>query len=366
LRVKQLVFEPSAVRAGIRAGDRIVAVNGERHDDGAGISTAIVKNSPDDQVLLTLIRNGVEIEQKVRCMDGRPIADKLVAMFRSAAEARWRDCIAASYELERPPLMTNYSVPFMRHSCNQAERLAARRPPTNADASLLYEARRREIEEANYVPGAMGKVRGEVLTTISWLEQNKFSNFATDLRGLLDKASLTRVDSPPAPNAQPAPSSASVAPPLNPTTSEIPPASLPKKEENQNVYPPTPIVSTPISFINRAGSTVSCPPESPDSWGLNSCVGNAESQGFVRVPDVSAGMSLDWDSKPVKIIQVSGAAAEAGVRAGDLLVELDGNKIVEAISIFKIVSKKQPGDYIIVKIVRGGKPMDFTYRLMTR
>jgi predicted metalloprotease with PDZ domain len=124
--------------------------------------------------------------------------------------------------------------------------------------------------------------------------------------------------------------------------------------------------ATSISLINRVGSTVSCPPESPDSWGLNTCVGNAESQGFVKVPDTSAGIILDWNSKPVRIIQVAGAAAEAGVRAGDILLELDGNKIIEPIIIFKIVGKKQPGDYIIVNIVRGGKPMNFTYRLTAR
>jgi predicted metalloprotease with PDZ domain len=124
--------------------------------------------------------------------------------------------------------------------------------------------------------------------------------------------------------------------------------------------------ATSISLINRVGSTVSCPPENPDSWGLNSCVGNAEGQGFVKVPDISAGIILDWNSKPIRIIQVAGAAAEAGVRAGDILLELDGNKIVEPIAIFKIVGKKQPGDYIIMNIVRGGKPMNFTYRLTER
>jgi S1-C subfamily serine protease len=123
---------------------------------------------------------------------------------------------------------------------------------------------------------------------------------------------------------------------------------------------------TPISLINRVGSTVSCPPESADSLGLTSCVGNAESQGFVKVPDTSAGIILGWNNKPVRIIQVAGAAAEAGVQAGDILIELDGNKIVEPITIFTILGKKQPGDYIIVNIVRGGSPMNFTCRLTAR
>jgi len=124
--------------------------------------------------------------------------------------------------------------------------------------------------------------------------------------------------------------------------------------------------TTPVELINRAGSIFSCPPAKSDSTGVNTCVTNAESQGFVRMPEVSAGLSLDWNSKPVKIIRVSGAAAEAGLRAGDLLLDLDGNKIEEAISIFRVVGKKQPGDHIIVKIARGRTLMNFTYSLTAR
>jgi len=118
--------------------------------------------------------------------------------------------------------------------------------------------------------------------------------------------------------------------------------------------------------MNRFGSTVSCPPESADSLGLTSCVANAASQGFVKIPHVSAGIILDWNNKPIKILEATGAAAEAGVRAGDILVELDGNNIIEPVAILNITAKKQPGDYIIVKIVRGGNPMNFTYSLMAR
>jgi predicted metalloprotease with PDZ domain len=155
-------------------------------------------------------------------------------------------------------------------------------------------------------------------------------------------------------------STSSIAQPsLPPSPVSSPPAATQTQSK-------TAAAALPISLINRVGSTVSCPPENPDSWGLNSCVGNAEGQGFVKVPDISAGIILDWNSKPIRIIQVAGAAAEAGVRAGDILLELDGNKIVEPIAIFKIVGKKQPGDYIIMNIVRGGKPMNFTYRLTER
>lgn len=180
---------PNAAKAGVRLGDRIVAVNGERHNDRQGLLGAIVKNRPDEQILLTLLRDGVEIERKVDCMDGRPVADKGITMLEAASQGRWRDCVTLSYELERPPLNPSYSVALIRHACNDAERFAANRRPTGSDARLLYETRRRQIEEANYVPEGIARVRGEVLGSISWLEQNGFRNFSADLRELLEKAS---------------------------------------------------------------------------------------------------------------------------------------------------------------------------------
>lgn len=122
----------------------------------------------------------------------------------------------------------------------------------------------------------------------------------------------------------------------------------------------------PVSLINRAGETIACPMETINSSDSKRSIGNAERQGFVKMPDASAGIFLDWNSKPVKVVQVRGAAAEAGLQAGDLLVELDANKIVEPISLFKIIGKKQPGDYIVVKVVRGGKSINLTYRLTVR
>lgn len=164
--------------------------------------------------------------------------------------------------------------------------------------------------------------------------------------------------------------SAQPPPSLNPVSNVTPkavqvpaPNALPPATAAPSPRPsPKPSLS-PISLINRVGSTVSCPPQGPDTWGLNNCVTNAESQGFVRVPDVSAGLGLDWNSKPVRVLNVSGPAAEAGVQSGDILLEFDGNKVTEAISVFKFAGKKKSGDYIIINVSRSGKPMTFTYQL---
>jgi hypothetical protein len=68
----------------------------------------------------------------------------------------------------------------------------------------------------------------------------------------------------------------------------------------------------------------------------------------------------------LRITDVRGTAAEAGVRKGDILTELDGNKVNEALSVFRIMSTKQPGDHLTVKVLRGGKRLDFVYNVMQR
>jgi hypothetical protein len=134
----------------------------------------------------------------------------------------------------------------------------------------------------------------------------------------------------------------------------------------QKPLPRNSLSSKSVSLINRTGESITCPAEIINTSDSKSCIGNAERQGFVRMPYVSAGILLDWNSKPVKVVEVRGAAAQAGLRAGDLLVELDGNKIIEPISLFKIIGNKKPGDYIIVRVVRGGKPINLTYRLTAK
>ena len=53
----------------------------------------------------------------------------------------------------------------------------------------------------------------------------------------------------------------------------------------------------------------------------------------------------------IKIAAVRGPAADAGLKAGDILVELDGQAVTED-RIGEILAKHQPGDTLSVKVVR--------------
>lgn len=116
-----------------------------------------------------------------------------------------------------------------------------------------------------------------------------------------------------------------------------------------------------ISLINGQGDTISCPRKIPDD-----CVRDAKSKGFVKLSEAVAGISVDWNAKPLRVVEVRGTAAEAGIRNGDILLELDGRKISEPHSISIIMSTKHPGDELKVKVMRTDSPMDFAYKVMPR
>ena len=60
------------------------------------------------------------------------------------------------------------------------------------------------------------------------------------------------------------------------------------------------------------------------------------------MPNASAGFSVDWNSRPPKIVQVSGNAADAGLQAGDVLSEIDGNKTEDALSVLNSSAQSSP------------------------
>jgi hypothetical protein len=116
-----------------------------------------------------------------------------------------------------------------------------------------------------------------------------------------------------------------------------------------------------VSLINSEGDTFSCPANNGES-----CMREAERKGFVKLSDALAGIKFDANTRPLRILDVRGTAAEAGVRKGDILLELDGNKITEVLSVFRIMSEKQPGDQLTVTVLREDRPLVFVYNVMQR
>ena len=67
----------------------------------------------------------------------------------------------------------------------------------------------------------------------------------------------------------------------------------------------------------------------------------------------------------IKIAAVRGPAADAGLKAGDILVEFDGESVTED-RIGELLAKRQPGDSVPVKVLRAKQTVKLTVVLGER
>jgi putative serine protease PepD len=86
-----------------------------------------------------------------------------------------------------------------------------------------------------------------------------------------------------------------------------------------------------------------------------------------KVEHAYLGVSLA-DDGPARLVSVvdRSPAARAGLRVGDLVIEVDGKPIETGDALREAIAAKKPGDALRLKVRRGGDERDFTVELGTR
>jgi S1-C subfamily serine protease len=116
--------------------------------------------------------------------------------------------------------------------------------------------------------------------------------------------------------------------------------------------------------------------------GQNSGVGFAITMDQLSriVPDLKAGKNVAEPRRPflgieanikstittgveLASVQAGGAAEKAGIKSGDVIVEMDGKKIASFDELRAAILRHAPGEHIRVKVQRGGMDMDFECEL---
>ncbi len=179
--------EPSLAKLDVRPGDRIVMLDGKQDNNWQSSLLLITNHRPNEELDLRVVRDGVELQRKVKCVDGQPLRDAWIAALGAASKGRWDQCTGLSDELDKPPLSQFSGIVLLHYYCQQADRISSHYIATEADATVLYGARMLQLQEAKYVPGGLEKIKGDVSEAIHWFERNNFRPFATSLTEELEK-----------------------------------------------------------------------------------------------------------------------------------------------------------------------------------
>ncbi len=222
----------SAYRAGVRPGDRLVAVAGWPFDPGEGgpIWSEWEKNFlPGERVPLTFARGAGTRVIQVECRDGRPLGRAIIAIYRAQAEGRWQDCVDLTLEAEA---LAGPIAALAQRRSECFDRWARALEPTAElraeSARYRHQVAARALEEWSAVPGGpRPELRRGARRVASGLERGGFTGLADDLRARLEAA--------PSPSAAPR-EAVAATPPSEPQATE-PQATEPQATEPQATEP---------------------------------------------------------------------------------------------------------------------------------
>jgi putative serine protease PepD len=81
--------------------------------------------------------------------------------------------------------------------------------------------------------------------------------------------------------------------------------------------------------------------------------------GEARYPVIGANLvvdrSLDGEGAEIESIEPDSPADEAGLRAGDVVVRIDGDLVSDEVSLIVAIRTRQPGAVVDLEVVRDGK-----------
>jgi len=100
------------------------------------------------------------------------------------------------------------------------------------------------------------------------------------------------------------------------------------------------------------------------------CVEDMKRLGFMELSRVFWGVKKfsSWTNSPARVLEVidGSPAAISGVKAGDVIVAMDGKAVATPKDVMQLIGTKQPGDRLQANISRDGKTLDIESVLRVR
>ncbi|MFT7590327.1 MAG: serine protease Do [bacterium] len=91
----------------------------------------------------------------------------------------------------------------------------------------------------------------------------------------------------------------------------------------------------------------------------------------VRIQDITAELAAEKGIDKIKGVYIpevvgDGAADKAGIKADDVIIEIDGEEVNKASELQEEISKYHPGDDVLVTLLRDGKQIEKTVKLLSK
>jgi hypothetical protein len=187
-----------ADEAGLRLGDRIVAVGGTPVISQEERIRAYYQVSIGGPLVLGVTRQGQQITLSLPCRYQPERYEAARRTLEAASRGDWDGCITAASETGRLAGFIAYSTVFWEHECTRAKNPPMASPEGRNLVWLHYELTRVRLRESRYLPGGTENIRGGVLRIADDLRKAGFPTYADDLEAQLREALAARPVEPPA------------------------------------------------------------------------------------------------------------------------------------------------------------------------
>jgi hypothetical protein len=188
-RLYTIAVGAAAEQTGLRRGDRIKTINTENVttlDDVKRILTSLPVGvtSVDlivERTALMLERESRNVSLHGRCRSDKARWEAKKKALEAMKDGRWNDCFLGMREVTQEWGAGLTGDIEVRGLCAYYDARLKARPIGPDDAQSLYDWRRAQIAEARYDPGALDRVRGDVLTGANVLRSWNAKNLAEGL-----------------------------------------------------------------------------------------------------------------------------------------------------------------------------------------
>jgi len=197
-RLYAVAASPNAEQHGVRRGDRIKVIGEEgvtTLDDVKRIFSSIPAGVTSVEIVVGRAsrmaeRESREVPLTVPCRSDRARWEAKKNALEAMTAGRWSDCTLAMQDVIQAWGTGLSGDVEIRGLCAYYDARLKGRPIGPDDARSLYDWRRAQIVEARYDPGALDRVRGDVLSSANVLRAWNARNLAEDLEAQLKETAL--------------------------------------------------------------------------------------------------------------------------------------------------------------------------------